>query len=228
MADQIPFEANPFADAELIKNTEPRCACILLLDISGSMQGAAINELNAGLVQFKDELAADSLGTKRVEVAVVTFGEGVQVATDFCNPDVFIAPNLKAAGSTPLGAALNKALDLLADRKQKYRENGIHYYRPWIFLVTDGAPTDEWQTASSRLKEAQSTNKLSFFPVAVQGANLDVLKQISMTEPINLQGLRFRDMFKWLSSSLKSVSHSKPEEKVQLDNPTAPAGWGSV
>ncbi len=65
VAEQVAFGTDSFAD-----NPEPRCPCLLLLDTSGSMNGAAINELNAGLVAFKEELSADSLAMKRVEVAV--------------------------------------------------------------------------------------------------------------------------------------------------------------
>ncbi|MCC7136615.1 MAG: hypothetical protein IT528_09535, partial [Nitrosomonas sp.] len=54
MTEQISFETTEFAD-----NPEPRCPCLLLLDVSGSMQGQPIVELNAGLTTFKDELAAD-------------------------------------------------------------------------------------------------------------------------------------------------------------------------
>ena len=64
MPDQVPF-----SDTDLMTNTESRCPCVLLLDISGSMKGEPIANLNAGLVQFKDELMADPLSAKRVEVA---------------------------------------------------------------------------------------------------------------------------------------------------------------
>jgi len=63
--DQIPFSLAEFAE-----NPEPRCPCVLLLDTSASMGGRPINELNGGLVTFKDELMADSMAVKRVEVAV--------------------------------------------------------------------------------------------------------------------------------------------------------------
>jgi hypothetical protein len=69
MTEQIPFGTTEFAD-----NPEPRCPCLLLLDVSGSMKGQPITELNAGLTTFKDELAADALAMKRVEVGIVTFG----------------------------------------------------------------------------------------------------------------------------------------------------------
>ena len=63
MSEQITFATSDFAS-----NPEPRCPCILLLDVSSSMSGRPINELNAGLVTFRDELLADSLALKRVEV----------------------------------------------------------------------------------------------------------------------------------------------------------------
>lgn len=69
MSEQITFATSDFAS-----NPEPRCPCILLLDVSGSMNGRPINELNAGLVTFRDELLADSLALKRVELGIVTFG----------------------------------------------------------------------------------------------------------------------------------------------------------
>ena len=69
MSEQITFATSDFAS-----NPEPRCPCILLLDVSGSMSGRPINELNAGLVTFRDELLADPLALKRVELGIVTFG----------------------------------------------------------------------------------------------------------------------------------------------------------
>ena len=67
-----PFEHQPFDGAEFVDNPEPRCPCLLLLDVSGSMRGAPIRELNQGLIQFKDELYADSLAANRVEVGLPT------------------------------------------------------------------------------------------------------------------------------------------------------------
>jgi uncharacterized protein YegL len=60
----------------------------------------------------------------------------------------------------------------------------------------------------------------------VEGANMDVLGQISVREPLKLQGLKFRELFQWLSASMKAVSRSSPDAgALKLD---APTGWAEV
>src|SRR5262249_30891211 len=182
--------------------------CILLLDVSGSMSGQPIAELNEGLRAYKTELLADPLAAKRVEVAVVTFGGSVRTVCEFTTPESFNAPTLTADGNTPMGEALQTALAMLQQRKQAYRDNGIPYFRPWLCLITDGVPTDDWRPAAKRVREGEEHRALAFFAVGVAGADFDVLKQMANRQPLKLQGLRFRDLFQWLSNSQRSLSHS--------------------
>ena len=219
----------PFADVSFVDNPEPRCPCVLLLlDTSGSMSGAPIDQLNAGLKQFQQELAGDPLAAKRVEVAIISFGP-VRVQQDFVTADMFAAPHLTTEGGTPMGEAIMEALDLIKLRKQQYQANGVAYYRPWIFLVTDGAPTDEWTAAAKAVQAAEKAKALAFFPVGVDGADFEVLKRLSPRTPIKLRGLAFRELFQWLSNSLSSVSQSKVGDVLRLPAPdTTPKGWATI
>src|SRR5262245_22175008 len=110
------LEQKPFDGVEFVDNPEPRCACLLLLDTSGSMQGEPIRQLNEGLKHFEEELRGDPLSAKRVEVALVTFGP-VQVNTEFTSALQFYAPELTSSGATPMGEAIERGLALLRARK---------------------------------------------------------------------------------------------------------------
>ncbi|MDR3681233.1 MAG: VWA domain-containing protein [Flavipsychrobacter sp.] len=217
--EQVPFGGNDFAD-----NPESRCPCMLLLDTSGSMAGMAMQQLNEGIQTLKNELMQDPLAMKRVEVAMVTFGP-VQLESDFKTVDNFYPKRLVADGDTPIGAAVTMGIELINRRKQVYKENGVGYYKPWIILITDGAPTDNWGHAAELIKEGEAKGSFAFFAIGVEGANMDVLGKLAVRTPLKLKGLMFREFFLWLSSSMKMVSSKNPGSAINL---LPPSGWADL
>lgn len=224
MDEYISFEQIPFGSDNFAENPEPRCPCVLLLDTSVSMAGMPIVELNEGVRTFRKELLTDPLATKRVEVAMVTFGP-VTVESAFHTVPNFHPSELETTGDTPLGSAVNMAVDMINQRKKEYKANGIAYYKPWIILITDGAPTDDWAKAAARVKEGEAAGAFAFFAIGVEGANMDVLKQLSVRAPLKLRGLMFREFFMWLSASMKMVSSKNPGNQINLLPPT---GWSEL
>jgi uncharacterized protein YegL len=229
--EQTPFNIKP---DDLVTNPEHRCPSVLILDVSGSMQGEPIKQLQEGVTVYRDSLTADSLAKKRVEVAIVTFGGVVEVVQSFTTAENFTSPALAARGDTPMAEAIVAALKLLNDRKSEYKNAAIQYYRPWVFLITDGGPTDAnthyWSEAKDQIKQGEEGKKFAFFAVGVEGADMDRLIELSpLRAPVKLQGLEFRKMFQWLSGSQQAVSKSNPGDKVALTDPTAgPNGWAQV
>ena len=212
---------------KLAENPDPRAACLLLLDTSASMSGEPIKALNEGLAAFYIDVMKDDLAKRRVEVAIVTFGRGgVSDAQDFVTVDEWTPPNLAAGGSTPLGQALENGLSLLKKRKETYKSAGLQYYRPWVFLITDGEPTDAWEEAAKAMKDEDANKGLLFFAVGVESANMTKLSDIASADrpPLKLKGLQFAELFLWLSQSQQRVSHSKVGDQLAL-----PAiGWAEV
>ena len=224
MDEYISFEQIPFGSDNFADNPEPRCPCVLLLDTSGSMAGMPITQLNEGVRTFRQELLSDPLATKRVEVAVVSFGP-VNIVSDFHTVPNFHPKELETTGDTPLGDAILTGIEMVNRRKKEYKENGIAYYKPWIILITDGAPTDEWALAAAAVQKGEANKSFAFFAIAVESANMDILRQISTRSPLKLKGLMFREFFIWLSASMKMVSAKNPGAAINL---LPPSGWSEL
>lgn len=233
--------AGPLEQVEFAQNPEPRCPVVLVLDVSGSMAGKPIAELNQGLQDFAQVLKNDSLAALRVEVAVLTFGGQVrcldvrggggrevpcEAGQAFVTIDAFQPPTLSANGETPMGEALRRTLALLRERKDIYKANGADYFRPWVFLITDGQPNDNgWEAVPDLVKEEERRKGLIFYAVGVENADMKTLARFSEDRPpMKLKGLAFREMFQWLSKSLSAVAGSRPGEQV----PLPAVGWGQV
>ncbi|MFV5215862.1 vWA domain-containing protein [Azonexus caeni] len=218
-------------DVALVDNTEQRTPLVLVLDSSGSMGGEPIQQLNAGLALLEQELKSDAIAAKRVRVLVICYGgnDSAEIAADWHDAMDFSAPTLAANGTTPTGQAVDLALAKIEEEKQRFKQAGIPYTRPWMFLMSDGSPTDDWQASAQRARSAEQGNKLAIFPIAVgEGAQSETLAEFTVKGSAGvkrLTGLRFNELFLWLSASMKVVSQSRPGGQAQLP---ATDAWSSA
>jgi uncharacterized protein YegL len=216
---------------DLLLNPTSRVAVALCLDVSGSMAGEPITELNEGISLFSGALSADPAARASAEVAIVTFSDVPETRLDFQNLDrLGRLPTLTAGGSTDLGGGVNTALDRLAARKSEYKQAGIDYFQPWLVLMTDGQPTTQNHVlASGRALDLENQGKLVIMPIGIGPfADMHALSTFSnRRKPLRLRGLNFSELFVWLSKSIVRVSHSRPGEMVQLDMEGI-KGWAEI
>lgn len=218
-------------DVALVDNTDQRTPLVLVLDCSGSMGGAPIDQLNAGLKLLERELKGDVIAAKRVRLLIIRFGglDSAEVVGDWCDAMDFNAPTLEANGTTPTGQAVELALQEIEAEKSRYKQAGIAYTRPWLFLMSDGVPTDAWEGGAAQCCAAEQSHKVAIFPIAVgEGAHADTLGAFC-SRGVNgvkrLSGLQFNELFLWLSTSMQVVSQSKTGDQVQLPSTDS---WSTV
>lgn len=220
---------NNYFEGESPDNYEQKCLCVLVLDVSGSMAGMAIDELNRGLQAFQAEVQADYVAASRLEVALITFGSDVNTVQEPALITNFRMPHLGPYGSTRLVDAVREGMKTIEMRKAWYKSTGQTYYRPMMVLITDGEPDPDQDMNGLRneILEAVGARRFTFYALGVEQANMQRLNSIC---PPNfpaqkLQGLRFSEFFKWLSNSISIISKSREGERVMLP-PTN--GWSQI
>ena len=233
--------------SEVAENYEQKCLCVLVLDLSGSMNEivddstavatgqtiyvdgknynivtggiSKLDNLIEGLQSFYTDIENDETTSQRLELAVVTFGDSVNVIQSPSLISDIQLPELMADGDTALVDAVDEAIDIVNNRKTWYKSTGQPYYRPWIILITDGEPNEgqDVSTLASKIKKDTSEKKYVFLPIGVDNANMQVLQSIQGQIPaMKLKGTKFGSFFKWLSASMGTIVNAEAGEKVDI------------
>ena len=207
---------------DLINNPTPRVPVALCLDVSGSMNGMPIDQLNQGVQQYLKEMKDDDLTRYGAETAVVTFASQAQCVADFALPDNLNLPKLQANGYTAMGEGLQMAMELLQRRKKKYQGTGVDYYQPILVVMSDGAPNGDPRVLSNvidQIRQQVAQRRLTVIPVGIGAqADMQMLAKLSPNHaPVQMSALCFREFFAWLSRSVSAVSASVPGDELKLD-----------
>ncbi len=210
--------------------TELKCPVVILLDTSNSMAGEKINSLNSGINLLINTLKNDEIAHKRVELSIVSFNSVVDVIQDFAVVDDIYPVELNASGSTSMGEAILKGIDLISKRKEIYKSNGIDYNMPVIWLITDGEPTDivpnddMWKNVVKSVHEGERQREFAFLATYFDGADISILAEISIREPVKLNGINFKDVFLWLCDYSVIFSYSSINDIIL----SPPNEWGTI
>ncbi len=200
-----------------------RLPVYLLLDTSGSMMGEPIEAVRQGLRALVADLMSDPQALETAYLSVITFSERAQQVCPLTELLSFQEPTLDAAGPTSLGEALSLLEDCLESEVRKASATQKGDWRPLIFLMTDGLPTDDWEAAAARLKQRKIGNVVAC--AAGSDADPNALKQITdnVVELKNLESNAMKAFFKWVSSSIKSTSQActqtAPNAPISLPPP---------
>jgi uncharacterized protein YegL len=204
----------------IISASEPHMALAFLLDTSLSMGGEPIRELNAGLNRFKAEVCKSKQTRDILDIAIIEFNSEHRVVQQFVPIEYMKKVNLDAGGGTYMTRAIAKALDMVTERSRFYRRSGSEPYKPWIILVSDGAPSDGIRDIAKRIKDMEANQMLSFRSLGVEGYDSKALHTLSGPKVMKLIGTDFTSFFDWVDKSMRAISQSSPGEKPKAVNLT--------
>jgi uncharacterized protein YegL len=212
-------------DRDLLEYAGARVPVALCLDVSYSMEGDPINELNKGVSWLFNSLREHPAASVSAEVAIVAFADKAALILDYqslerCGTPPKLHVGSKLGYETDLGGGVALTLEVLDTRKQKYQVAGVDYFQPILVLMTDGRPTTKEHLNSAPLaRQLEAARKLTTLPIGIGSeADLKTLEMFSAkNQPLRLKGLRFDEFFGWLSRLIVLISQSRPGERIQPD-----------
>jgi uncharacterized protein YegL len=201
-----------------------RLPVYLLLDCSTSMTGQPIEQVRQGFRALLDDLSTEPMAIETVYLSVITFNNTAQQLMPLTELMQFKEPHIQAGGTTALGAALRLLKNCLETEVRKNTETEKGDWKPLVFLMTDGMPTDAWENAADEIKPAKIANLIAF--AAGSSANVDNLKRITdiVLKSDELSPGALKAFFQWMSQSILRTGKSVQimAQGIPVDLPPPP------
>lgn len=182
----------------------------LLLDCSGSMVGDPIEAVNEGLGMIYRQLMSDPQAVETVMLSVIRFAEAAE-QDDLTSLISFVPPTLSASGPTAMGSAFHILEESIRNDLSSDSGTAKGDYRPLVFLLTDGKPTDEWRSEVNKLK-ALTGNRRPIIVALGCGGDVDPAMLREVTSEVFLlkdaTPEQIKAYFRWISGSIIKVSHA--------------------
>jgi uncharacterized protein YegL len=210
-----------FSNGDFEVKVSRKVPVCLVLDVSGSMgdrisfNHSKIDELNKQYLDFLTFVRKDPRARQICDLSVITFGNEVEVVNGYSNVEAIKNSEFEAGGPTPLGQAMRKAYDLLELRRSYYKQHDIEHYKPIVFLMSDGDPTDDYAPFAVEFSKKVMEKKLVIIPIMIgKDPSVKALKAFSPKfEPKRITSSDdFAMLFRVLSSSVANPAKDPWEE----------------
>lgn len=221
--EDIKFEEMPLEDEQVINESLTRVAVCLCLDTSGSMEGSRIKALQEGLNHFKEDLRKDIHAFEAADLSIVTFDNVATIRLPFTPMKYVQMPKLIAGGMTQLGEGVLLALEQLENRKNYYKQKGISYSRPLLFIMSDGFDNgnrQKYSEAKQKIHEYTVQKKVTAFGINVDDSSaIQQLTELTGQQAVRLDSRNYAKFFEWLSNSVGAKSTAAPNSAIVLPPP---------
>jgi len=183
-----------------------RLPVYLLIDTSGSMMGEPIEAVRNGVQNLLAALRQDPYALESAYLSVITFSDTAIQAAPLTELSQFQAPQFNASGTTCMGAALELLAERVDQEVSKTTADQKGDWKPVVFMMTDGQPTDDPTQGINAIKKA----KIGTFVAcaAGPGAETTVLQRIteSVVRLDTADSNTIKAFFKWVSASISTTS----------------------
>lgn len=194
---------------------------IILADVSGSMiANGKIEVLNNAISEMIATFAEEDDSRAEIQVAIITFGaEGAKLHLPLAPASKTKWTAMAAAGTTPMGKAFTIAQQLIEDPQII----PPRAYRPTLVLISDGEPTDDWQSPLAALLASKRASKATRFAMGIgEDANVETLKAFLGEAEGHVfaahEAREIKKFFHWVTMSVTSRSRSvNPNSDVPLN-----------
>ena len=198
-----------------------RLPVYLVLDTSGSMHGEPIAAVETGVQTLVSALRQDPYALETAYLSVITFDSTAKQIVPLTELTAFQMPAIQASGTTALGDALSLLAQKIDTEVAKTTAEVKGDWKPLVFIMTDGCPTDSWQNGLAEFRKRKVGMVVAC--AAGQGADTNVLKQITecVVQLDTADSSTIKAFFKWVSASVSTGSQ-------KVDSGSEMAGLGEL